>query len=444
MPIKKLTNFIKDTVSDARKIITTREGIKSLYNVSLYRNAFYLLMTNLSIPATGFIFWIIAARVYSSEEVGIASALINAEGLLYMLCSLGFSSGLIRFLPQAGDRSNRMINTVFTVTVLTSIIASAVFIVGLGFWSPKLLFLQHSFAYILAFIVFCIVNTLETISDYPFIAYRRSGFTLAKGLTLGILRLPLVVVLVVVFGAAGIFISWGISVVVALVLGVFLLSKVQPGYRLTPTIDTGILRELTGYSLVNQFSGLLWSIPTSVLPLFVLNIIGAEANAYFYIAWSMGSVLAAVPTALSSSLFAEGSNAEEHVISNTLRTLKLAFLILVPAVILVEILADKLLLLFGGSYAQNGVTLVRILALSTLPLAVNYICMSTLRVQRKLRILFVLSASIAIATLAASYVLIRLMGINGSGLAWLGVQTIASVAIIIGFLVRQSSQTKTG
>jgi hypothetical protein len=38
----------------------------------------------------------------------------------------------------------------------------------------------------------------------------------------------------------------------------------------------------------------------------VLATVGAEANAYFYVAWSVASLLVAIPTAIASPLLAEG------------------------------------------------------------------------------------------------------------------------------------------
>jgi len=400
------------------------------------------MVNNLALPATGFVFWIIAAHVYSSEQVGIASALISAEGLIWLFSNLGLGSGLVKYLPQAKERSNRMINTVFTMTGLASIVVSGVFIAGLSFWSPKLLFLQHNYWYFFAFIAFAVVNTLETISDFAFIAYRRSNFALAKGLTFGLLRLPLVIALVLVFNAFGIFTSWGFATAAALILGFLVLPRVLTEYRPVPLLDKDVLVQILGYSFINQLSVLIWYIPTSILPLLVLNALGTKANAYFYIAWSIGSVLAAIPMGFSSSLFAEGSNAEKYITLNTFRALKITFLILVPAVIIVEVFAVKILLLFGGSYSQNGAILVRILVLSSFPLTINYIYMSVLQVQKRLHVLLYLSGLVSVLTLVGSYVFIRIMGINGAGLAWLGAQTICAIAIVIGFLMRQYSLNK--
>ena len=42
----KLLSFIKETLADAVGILRSPEGLKSLYGVSLYRNAVYLRLTS--------------------------------------------------------------------------------------------------------------------------------------------------------------------------------------------------------------------------------------------------------------------------------------------------------------------------------------------------------------------------------------------------------------
>jgi len=42
--IAKLASFVKETLFGAFKALTSKEGLKSLYGVSLYRNAVYLMI----------------------------------------------------------------------------------------------------------------------------------------------------------------------------------------------------------------------------------------------------------------------------------------------------------------------------------------------------------------------------------------------------------------
>ena len=105
MLIAKLASFVKETLVDAARILTTKESLKGLYGVSLYRNAVYLMINSGVFAITGFFFWMAAARLYPTEAVGLASAAIVASGLLALLSTLGLDCGLIRFLPWSGEKA---------------------------------------------------------------------------------------------------------------------------------------------------------------------------------------------------------------------------------------------------------------------------------------------------------------------------------------------------
>jgi O-antigen/teichoic acid export membrane protein len=369
--------------------------------------------------------------------VGLAWATIAAMSLLVALSDLGLGFGLIRFLSQAGKDANAMVNSSFTIAGLVSLIFGGIFIAGLDFWSPPLLILRENSIYLAAFISFTMLATISQLMDATFIARRRAGFALLRGLIFGVSRLPIPFLLAVFFHSFGIFASWGISLAVALLFSAFLfLSRVQPGYRAFPSLGRGVVNRLVRFSLANYIANLFWLAPVHILPIMVLNSLGGELNAHFSVAWFVGILLVVPALAFSVSLFAEGSSDEQSLVSVTRSSLKLTFLILVPAVILVLAVADKLLLLFGSSYSESGTTLLRILALSALPIGINYIYLSMKRVEMKLALIIGLSAFIAVATLGLSYMLLPRMGISGVGIAWLSSHGVVAIGIAISFLLR--------
>jgi O-antigen/teichoic acid export membrane protein len=148
MSMAKFISFVKTTITDLAKILTSKEGLKSLYGVSLYRNAVYLMLNSGVFALTGFVFWIAAAKLYPAEAVGLSSAAISAIGLLAVLSTLGLDYGLIRFLPGSGEKANDMINSCFTIGGVVSIVVSGIFLAGLGIWSPALLPIRESCIYI--------------------------------------------------------------------------------------------------------------------------------------------------------------------------------------------------------------------------------------------------------------------------------------------------------
>ncbi len=48
------------------------------FNDPLYKNSIFLIASSLLGAGTGFVFWVIAARFYSAEDVGFASAIVSA------------------------------------------------------------------------------------------------------------------------------------------------------------------------------------------------------------------------------------------------------------------------------------------------------------------------------------------------------------------------------
>lgn len=432
--------FLTEIIS----IATSKQKLMQLFHVPLYSNAFYLMLANAMSALFGFAFWVVAARFYPAEAVGLASAVIAAVGLLAGFANLGFGYGLIRFLPNAGAKSNSLLNSSFTISILASLLISLIFLGGLGFWSPALLFLRRDPILIAAFIIFTVAFTLRSPTGQAFIAKRRTGFLLARDSIINILRLSLVILLAGVFHSFGIFGSWGMSLCVALLFNIFLfLPRVQPEYR--PRLAIGReVNKIMRFSLGNYIAELLQIAPVLILPIMVINLLGAEHTAYFYIAWSVVVLVTMVAESTSWSLFAEGSHDEDRLGLNIRRSLKLIFLILVPTVILVLVFADKILLTFGSSYSESATTLLRILTFSALPLAINTIYLYIKRVEKRLYVLIGVTAFLGVITLALSYVLIPRMGIAGTGIAWLISQgTVASV-ITAGFIKRQRAFHRLG
>jgi len=428
----RLNTAIKKQLHDLVATLAYRERLRQQLRIPLYRNALYL-MINYGITAiAGLVFWILAARFYLAEDVGLASAILSATMLLSLLATLGLDYTLIRFLPSSGEASNAVINSCFTIGGMASIIIALIFVAGLGFWSPALLFLRHDPLFLSAFVIFTTGWTLYRLVGRTFIAERRAGFALAQGINFNLLRITLVMLLAMFFTIFGIFASWGIAVLVAVIIGgLMFLPWVQPGYRPLPMIKRKVVSKMVHFSFANYIAALLWFAPTFILPLMVVNLLGAEANAYFYIAWALANVLFSVPLSISFSLFAEGSYDEDRLGRNTRRSLVFTFAIVVPVMLLIILIGDKILLLFASAYAENATNLLRVLAISAIPLSLNHIYFGVKRVEMKMKSVIFLNAFIAIATLALSSVLLPRMGIFGAGVAWLSSQGVVALVIVL-------------
>jgi O-antigen/teichoic acid export membrane protein len=402
----------------------------------LYRNSFFLMTTTTAKAGLGFLFWIIVARFYTEAEVGLGSAVISAMALLALLSMVGLDSAIIRFLPKS-KKPQDIINSSLTLSGLIALALAVIFIVGLGAWSPALSFIGEHPIFALAFIFFVIILSFSPLIDAVFIAGRRAEFTLFRVTPVLLLKIPFAILLAIFFGAFGIAASWGIAAALTLVISIFFyLPHIQKGYKPVPGLNLGIISNVWRYSAGSYFASLSNLAPTYILPLMVVNLIGAEQNAYFYVALMIAALLFAVPMAVSQSLFAEGAHFRDELWSNVSKSLKFTFLLLIPAVILVLVLGKWLLLLFGGGYSVNGLLLLRILSISSLFIGINRIYASILRVEDRIRELVLIYTLGALAVLVGSYFVMPLAGIAGIGYVWLAAQGMLSLYIILAVKAR--------
>ncbi len=428
MLLAKIISFGKETLTDARQVIIARNGVKSLYQVSLYRNAVYLVANSAVNSLTGVLFWIAAARLYSAESVGLASAAVAAVGFVVIFSSLGLELGIVRFLPGDGSKANDTVNTCFTTVGLTAVILAGIFLAGLGVWSPALLPIRESPVFLASFILFALIFTLSGLVINIFVARRRTGFALVQGTIFGLSRFIPLFLLISIYSSLGIYVSWGIAISVSTLIAIlWFLPRVIKGYRPRVKIKNAVLTEMFRFSLANYVSTILWALPVVVLPLMVVNILGAEQNAYFYVGWSVASILFVIPIGTSQSLYAEGTHHQEGLGREVRKSLKISLVLMVPSLIVLLALSDKILWLFGHAYSENTTRLIWIIAPSVIPMSIIFIYLSIKRVQKRMKSAVALTAFMTVVTLGLSYLLLPGMGILGAGLAWLAGQAGAAL-----------------
>ncbi|MFA5374694.1 MAG: oligosaccharide flippase family protein [Dehalococcoidia bacterium] len=413
----------------SRFFINTSQ-IKSHLKDPLYRNSYFLMANTAVTSALGFAFWIVVARFYNDADVGLASTIITCMGLLVTLSSFGFDIAFIRFLNKS-EKPAEFINSGLTITGLTALFVAFVFVMGVGLWSPALSFLKSDPIFASAFIVFTIFLTLSSILDYIFIAKRRAGFVLTKNTIISLLKITLPFIFVSFFRSFGIVSSLGTATaLIVIVFLLFFLPRVQNAYKLRIKTDLHIVREVWRYSAGNYLANIFTVATTFILLNLIIHQSSAEEAAYFYIVWMITGLLFIIPGAISQSLFAEGSHFEDKLDANVKRAYKLTFMLLIPAIIVLLLAGKWLLLAFGAGYSENGVSLLRFLALSGVFIGVNSVYYTVLRVRSRIRELIAIIAFTTIATLAGSYFLMHTTGIVGIGYIWFAVQGAISIYVL--------------
>jgi len=405
--------------------------IKRIYSDSLYRNGIYLLLSSAITNGLGFVFWIVAARLYPAASIGLNTAAISAAMLISSLSNLGINQSLVRFLPIQGDSARQFINSSLTFVGIVAIILLVIFLSGMSVWLPALLPIFNQPIYVIALALLAVLQPVLSLAGQASIARHKSNFVFIQNAIVGFVKLAALLLLATSFADFGILSSWGIAMLLTFPISILLfVPKSVPGYRFSPSLNKDILKDITKYSFANYLADILWMSPAMILPLLITNILGTVQNAYFFIAWNIVNVIAAIPIALSTSLFAEGANEAAYMAGRLRKCVSAIATILIPVVIMVVCFADIILLLFGAQYSENSTNLLRVIALSTIPLSINLVYIYMMRIQNEMRGAIGVAFTINFITIFVSIVLLPKLGVLGAALAWLSAQIIPAGVIL--------------
>lgn len=395
--------------------------IKKTYNKimkdSLYSNSIYLMLSSAIMAGFGFISWLIIARLFEAHDIGLATAMISAMGLIASLSVLGFNTGLIRFLPNSRRKDDK-INTSFTIVILATIVISAIFILGLKRFSPDLIFIKDSLLLSLIFIFFMIVSVSSSLVESVFIALRKTKFILVKNSVFSILRVVLPF-LFIGFGAFGIFSIYVSSLFVG--VGIVLLILVYKfDYKPRLVFYDDIIKKIGKYSLGNYVAGFIGGLSLLVLPLMITSVIDPVTTAYYFMAMQIANLLFVIPTATTNSLFAEGSHDKKGLGKQVKKSVWIIAVLLIPAIILVILFGQYILLAFGKEYSSAGFAFLEIMALSGIFVAGNKIFEGIAKVNKRIAKIGVVNLIGVLVVLGGSlYFISEGLGLLGVGYAWI-------------------------
>lgn len=393
---------------------------------SLFRNATYITGSTLIMSILGFFFWIFIAHLYSPVQIGVASALIAITTLISNISLLGLNMSMVRFLPSS-KAGSRDINAVTIVVASVTLFAAAVYaFIGTHFSGH--IGLLASTDSKLAFTVLMVAVSLNSLTDSVFIANRRGEYHTAGYAMLGLTKLILPLVLVS-FGAAGIFSAYILAMVASLALSYYLMWR-GCGYRFFAPPNWKAISQMRTYAAHNYVGVVLNGLPAQLLPILIIKDIGASSVAFFSMAWTMANLLYVVPAAAMQSLLAEVSNDPDKQAQHIKRMVKVLTMILVPMVVLAIIIAPFMLSLFGPQYKSHATEIFQLFALSTFFVAISSVGNTLLNIAHKTSGVVTTQVINVVVTFGSAFLLVH-DGLRGIGISIVLGNLAASVAYAI-------------
>ncbi len=372
---------------------------------------------------SGFLFWLIAAHLYPTADVGRAGTLVATMTTLATFSLVGFDTGTIRFLASS-TRKEAHINTGFTLIALVATLLAGVFLVFVDLAAPELSFIRTHLATTIAFVAFAAGTALNMFADAVFLAYRSTKYTLAITAASNAVKVLLPIAFVP-WGAFGIFAAAASAQVVGFLVSSVVLSRTF-GIELTCSLDRSIVKKTWRYSIGNYVVDFFSFLPGALLPIIVLHRLSAHESAYYYIVMMIVGLLYVIPSAVTNALFSEGSHDGLAIRTHTKKALLTIATLLIPAMLVLLMGGDLILTLFGKEYSTRGFTFLATMTLSGVGVAASALYATLFRLTHDIRALFVRNVCFAGGTIGLAYVLLP-HGLAGVGLAYAG-GTLLSVA----------------
>jgi O-antigen/teichoic acid export membrane protein len=385
----------------------------------LLSNASSIMAMTITTSLLGFIFWWLAAKLYSPEMVGASSALVSSMLLLGSASIFGFGTVLQGELPKQPGNSASLISTfLFVVCVIGAVFGTiAITIFRISSAQLSSLFADSNIQII--FVLGTSISAGGLLVDQASIGllkgkiqlFRNISHSLLKIIFLGLFSILLIQAVTPAFTA------WVISGLITVVT-VFLIDLWKRGKIWLGIPNFHLLKQFGALAIVHHLLNLVMQAPAQILPLIVVSFISVKANAFFYTAWMICSFSFVTSSALSSVLYTVGSS-EKHLLSEKLNySLRFAFIAGFCTTLFLLIFSPIILRLFSTDYANAGTESLRLLCLATFPLIIKTHFVAIQRVKGKVGISAVILLVCGIFEILAAMFGARSNGLPGLCLFW--------------------------
>lgn len=400
-------------------------------SLGMVQNSVALIAAKVAIMGLGFLFWLVAARRFSPDVVGLTAAAVSAVMLCTQLALFGIGSAFITHLPEHRRDPARLVNAAVTLATVAATIVALAFVFLSGTFLHELSVLATDPLFAVSFVVVGVAGTLGILLDQISTALRRGDQALVRNVLSGAVTLGhLVVLALLVTGtpsADALFATWLTGGLVVVVVGWIQLKRCISAYRYRPSLERRLRRRLLGVGLPNHVLTLTERVPGFTLPIVVTELLSPAANAHWYTAWMMAWVVYIIPIQVGMTLFAEASDDPHDLAVHVRRGIRTSLLLGVVAAGAAALLAPIALGLLGRGYGEAATTPLRILVVGVVPLTVIQAYFAICRATRRLREAIAVGIATALIGTAAAATAGVVSGLGGMATAWVLTQTVTAV-----------------
>lgn len=410
-----------------------RRWISSQVEEPLFRAAYSLMANSVLTAVLGIAYWALAARIVPSAAVGQDGTLITAMITVSTICQLNLNNAIARFLPSTGAGSSRALALSYLVGAGASLLGGVVFVAVMPLISDSFAFLTEDLVLVIAFPLGTALWAVFVLQDAALAALRQAPWVPVENTAFGLVKLAALPVLVAAT-THGTFVAWVLGAAMLLLpVNWFVFRRAVPEH--VRTVEPGSegptrteQRRRASFLAQDYLATVLNLVAVTLLPLVVLAVLGSEQSAYFFIPFSIMLAVELFVHGATTSLLVEGARVGADVVGLTRSLLRRIGPIVIGSVLILVLAAPLVLAPFGSDYAQQGASVLRLLALAALFHAVTILFVTISRLQRRGSQILAVYLGWFVLQAGLVYALAHSHGIDGVAFGWM----VANAAIALG------------
>jgi len=403
-------------------------ALRRVFSDPLYRGSLIMLGNSASLAIFGFVFWLVATHIYSASAVGAYASITAGTGLLSAVTSLGLPNTITRRIASAAN-PRQLMRLALAVTAVLGGILCLVTVLLIGPHLPGELGLSQRGPTGLLLTGIVIATAISTILDAALVATRATPALAIKNLVGSIIKI-VVLVLLAGIGSRGLLLAYGLGLSLSSVLsGLALWRKLdRGGERLSPV---RLLQSHLSMTVGNYASMIMGILPSTVVPIEVLIILGPAATGHFAVAATLAGFLNVIPSTVAQVLFAETSRQGATLGVQLRKALRVTYGLLLPPLVILMVGAPLALRLFGAGYASAATACLRVLLLSAVFTSGTYLVDSILIARDRIAAYTFMNGANAALVLGCVAVLLP-HGLTAGSWGWTAAQ---GLSLLLGAVV---------
>jgi O-antigen/teichoic acid export membrane protein len=381
----------------------------------------------------GLAYWAAAARVLPADQVGLAAAAVSSMILVSLFGTLGMTTHLIADLRicHPADRRSRL----YTGHAL-AFAGGATLALGWALLSPmfgdNFDAVGGSVPVVLLFVLCAGTQTMCDSFDGSVLGLQRGNVQLVRNALASGGKLALVPLLPLLGHRTGVALlcTWLAGLLISLPVSYRMLRASLGNPLAVPTMPrVSWLRGAIPSALRHHSLNVALASSGLLLPVVVALTVPTDDVAYFSTARFIFTAVVAVPFMLTVSLYASVASRPDQLREKLRHTVPIGLVVGLAIAVVVVPTAPLVLKVFGGEYASEGATALRLLVLAAVPMVIKDHYVVIRRTQDRMAPAVAVVVVGTVVEMIAAGIAGAMWGMNALCIAWLAVLMIEAVVV---------------